>query len=96
MKLSMLVYVRKYTCLASAKYQKENIRHMAKLIIKYGTLTPFGENCFTNKAFSLIKSFFLFWVFLGRFKAQYKGQMVLYLRWLEAREMDDIDFIHTI
>lgn len=63
MKLSMLVYVRKYTCLASAKYQKENIRHMAKLIKKYGTLTPFGENCFTNKAFSLIKSFFLFWVF---------------------------------
>ncbi|MCQ2072307.1 MAG: PDDEXK nuclease domain-containing protein [Bacteroidaceae bacterium] len=26
---------------------------------------------------------------LGRFKAQYKGQMELYLRWLEANEMED-------
>ncbi len=26
---------------------------------------------------------------LGRFKAQYKGQMELYLRWLEAHEMED-------
>lgn len=25
---------------------------------------------------------------LGRFKAQYKGQMELYLRWLEANEME--------
>ena len=25
---------------------------------------------------------------LGRFKAQYKGQMELYLRWLEAHEME--------
>ena len=38
----MLAYVGKFTYLSAAKTQIKNIRHLAKVNIKYEKTTPFG------------------------------------------------------
>lgn len=47
-----------------------------------------GEDFYLDLLFYHLKLHRLIAIDLGRFKAQYKGQMELYLRWLEANEME--------